>query len=155
MLKLISVILFSVLFLGVIFMQVAKPAYGEDIPATPPSVSITPTPSDTPTLPVSYYSYDLRGNISTKVLSRWIKAVNRIIPLEDVKVFAKNVKTGEIFETRTDSLGNFSFQLTEGKYTVTPKMSNYIFVPFSKMVNLNMNRNRVNFKAFQSPFEMR
>ena len=88
---------------------------------------------------VNYFGYQiLKGRFIYKRL-----------PAVNVTVEARNIKTGQLINVKTDSAGNFSFKLDENQYTIRIiDNKGTFFWPYSQSITVNKDISGLKFDGF-------
>lgn len=88
------------------------------------------------TSPITYFA------IQGKILLRDGK---RRISADNIKITAKNLKTKEEIQTRTDADGNYIIQVTPGKYKVRATKKSVSFRPGNRIVEVFASISNIDF----------
>jgi hypothetical protein len=116
-------------------------------PTVTPSTTPVPTASVTPT-PTSQ-KYTISGTIKMKVFNRYLKRSNSTaVDPSGIKVVFTNRSNYQTFETTTDSNGNFSIELADGKYSAQAVRKNTFFAPAVRVVVVNHAKANADFNGF-------
>jgi hypothetical protein len=146
-LKLSAIAILSAVFTYVLFLQ-SGILYAKQSPSATPSPITSPVTSPI-TGPITFSGFKLQGKVTYKVIRRWFNSMKKLVPASNVTVVAKDRDTGAKTETKTDGDGNYIFTLPSDKYRVSVQSDNHgWFVPFYHNVNLNKDRDGIDFTGF-------
>jgi hypothetical protein len=123
--KLITALCLSLLFTAVFGLQIASTANAE----TKNKIPLTS--------PLTYFQ--ISGKVTYKFFQIFIHGTQRIVPAAGVTIEAENIITHDIYQTTTDSNGNYSLSIEEkGFFTVKPSGGNTnTYIPPLQFVSIN------------------
>lgn len=128
------------LFLSLIFVTILGALTLSQIGSVSVLAS-TATINEPITAPITAPTYILGGRVGYRYL-------NIMYPVAGMIVEFLNTGTGEYYTSQTNSLGQYSHILKQGRYTVSVKDTEYIdFDPNQKTGNLNKDTTNINFKG--------